>query len=71
MRNKIFFGAVIFFLFGLFVIYFGVVQPRFVGLVMRSSGVVAVSEVERIVPAVLVPVVDQDVLVDVPETVEV
>lgn len=49
MKSKFFFFAAVifFFLFGAFAFFFGLFSPRFVGVVMKSAGVVNVKCVER------------------------
>lgn len=74
MKSKFFFffGAVLFFLFSLFAFYFGLVHKRFVGLVTKPAGVMAVKQVERQnLTATVVRVVDTVVVVSVVKNVNV
>ena len=49
MKSKFFFFAAVifFFLFGVCAFFFGLVSPRFTGVVMKPAAVVAVKHVER------------------------
>lgn len=71
-RFFFFFGAVIFFVFSLFVFFFGLVSPRFVGVVTKSAGLMAVRQVEQPnVTATVVRVVNTGAVVSVVENVHV
>jgi hypothetical protein len=67
MKSKFFFfGAVVFFLFSLFVFFFVLAKPRFVGTAMKSAGLVAVKQVEhRNVTAAVVCDVDKSAVENV------
>lgn len=70
MKNRFFFGVVIFFLFGVLMFFFGLVSPRFAGVVTKSPGLVAVKPVDQ--PgrtATVVRVVDNAVQVRVSDQV--
>jgi hypothetical protein len=69
MKNKFFFGVVIFFLFSLFAFFCGLVGPRFIGVVARPAGVVAVKNVDQPSVVAVVRVVDANVVVNVVEDV--
>lgn len=72
MKSKFFFfGAVLFFLFSLFVFFFGLVSPRFVGIVTKPAGIVAVKHVEQRNPTVTAVRVDTGVVVSVVKNVNV
>jgi hypothetical protein len=72
MKKRFFFGAVIFFLVSLFMFFFGLVSPRFVGVVTKPAGLMAVRQVEqRNVTANVVRVVNTATVVSVVEDVHV
>jgi len=71
MKNKFFFSAVIFFLFSLFVFFFGLVSPRFVGVLTKPAGLVAVRQVEQLQTAAPVVRVDTVAAVSVIKNVHV
>jgi uncharacterized membrane protein len=53
MKKTFFFAAVIFFLFSVFVFFFGIVRPRFFSVVtVPAVNVISRNVVQRIVPAV-------------------
>ena len=71
-KRFFFFVAVIFFLFSVFVFFFDLVSPRFVGVVTNPAGLMAVRQVEqRNVAATVVRVVNTGAVVSVVENVHV
>ena len=72
MKSKFFFFAAVIFLFSVFVFFFGLVSPRFVGVVTKPTGVVVVKHVDHSsVAAVVGRAVDTNVTVSVGEYVHV